>query len=183
MVDDAFIKLFCIRVISATPLLVLIIAITLLVVVGFDEGFRPCPNFNSVSYKCSNKNDRYGRPSNCVAIVEFGNFCSQTMHPRVTTCCRVPCFQNFTTYFDASGQPADCFSQPFKDMPVAIAGIVLLALSVVSLVLVCSLCRVLPGFVANIMYILSGRLVTTDSMDMGEELPQVMPQISPKEEA
>ncbi len=179
---DTFKEMLFIRVISVTPILVLITAIALLVVVGFDEAFNPCPSFNSVSYKCSKTDGRTGRPINCSTLVMFDNFCSQTMHPRVTTCCRVPCFQNFTTYFDASGTAADCFSQPFKDMPAAIAGFVLLALSVASLLLVCSVCRVVPGFVANIMYIVSGRRGTTDSHCADQELPEVLPHINSKAE-
>jgi len=66
----------------------------------------------------------------------FPNFCGQTMNPRVTTCCRVPCFQNFTTYFDLDGNPDDCISQPFASMSVAVVGFVLLGLSLPMLLMV-----------------------------------------------
>lgn len=182
---ETFKEMICIRVIWLTPFLVLITAVSLLVVAGFDEGFQPCPNFNSVSYLCDNgQTDRKGRKSlTCDKRVEFGIFCGNNMHPRVTTCCRVPCLQNVTTYFDAEGKPADCFSQPFRDEPVAIAGCVLLALSLVSLLLVCTVCKVVPGFLANIRFIVSGRRSAVDSTRVGQELPEVVQHIGPKEEA
>jgi hypothetical protein len=179
---DTFKEMFCIRVMWLVPFLLLLTAIVLLVVAGFDEGFQPCPNFNSVSYTCSDgKTDRYGTKSpTCDTRVEFGIFCGNTMQPRVTTCCRVPCQQNFTTYFDAKGKPADCFSQSFKDEPVAIAGCVLLALSLASLLLVCTVCKVIPGFLANIRFVVSGRRCAVDSNRVSQELPE---HVRAKEEA
>ena len=180
---ETFKELFCIRLIFVSPILLLITAIALLVVAGFDEGFKPCPNFNTVSSACPGT-DRQGRPRVCDVPVEYGNYCGQTMNPRVTTCCRVPCQQNFTKYFDAQGKPADCFSQPFREMPVAIAGCVLLALSLAALLLACSICRVVPSFLDNIMFLVNGRRpATTGSTGVGQELPEVTPNISPKEEA
>lgn len=55
---------------------------------------------------------------------------------QVTTCCRVPCFQNFSTYFDLDGNPDDCISQPFASMSVAVLGFVLLGLSLPALLMV-----------------------------------------------
>jgi hypothetical protein len=173
-------EMFCIRLLFAFPILVLITAVALLVVAGFDEGFKPCPSFNTVS--CPSGGGT--RPIRCDKLVEFGNYCGQTMNPRVTTCCRVPCQQNFTTYFDAQGKPADCFSQPFREMPVAIAGCVLLALSLAALLLACTVCRVVPGFLDNIKYLVNGRRpATTGSNSAGQELPESTPNISSKEEA
>jgi hypothetical protein len=179
---ETFKELLCIRLICIFPFLVLIASVALLAVVAFDEGFKPCPNFNSVSTKCSGT-DRSGRPRICDELVEFGTFCGQSMHPRVTTCCRVPCLQNSTTYFDAAGKLADCLSQPFREMRVAIAGCVLLALSLAALLLVCNSCRVVPGFKDNIKFIAGGRRpFTEDSNRVDQELPEFKPQISPKAE-
>ncbi len=190
---ETFKELLCIRLICIFPFLVLIASVALLLVAAFDEGFKPCPNFNTVSTKCSGT-DRSGRPRICDESVKFGNFCGQSMHPRVTKCCRVPCLQNFTTYFDAAGNPADCFSQPFREMPVAIAGCVLLARSLAVLLLVGYTCRVVPGFFDTTKFIFGGRRPFTedsnrvgsnrvDSNRVGQELPEVKPQISPKDEA
>lgn len=173
-------EMFCIRLLFAFPNLVLITAVALLVIAGFDEGFKPCPSFNTVSCPSTGTT----RPIRCDKLVEFGYYCGQTMNPRVTTCCRVPCQQNFTTYFDAQGNSADCFSQPFREMPVAIAGCVLLALSLVALLLACTVCRVVPGFLDNIMYLVNGRRpATAGSNSVGQELPECTPNITSKEEA
>ena len=102
---------------TTTPFLVLAAAIAMLLVAGFDQGFKPCPNFRMVASKCSSS-----RYSKCSSYMKYSTFCGQTMHPRVTTCCRVPCFQNFTTYKDLDGNSVDCLSQPFEIMVLTIYG-------------------------------------------------------------
>jgi ABC-type sugar transport system permease subunit len=102
-------------------------AIIMVLVARFDESFKPCPI--TIYVKSKSKTQTSG-------TYIFPNFCGQTMNPRVTTCCRVPCFQNFTTYFDLDGNPDDCISQPFASMSVAVVGFVLLGLSLPMLLMV-----------------------------------------------
>jgi len=94
--------------------------LTCLLVARFDEGFKPCPNYKDLGSTCSRSPT--GKLVCTPGLLKFGTFCGQTMHPRVTTCCRVPCNQNFTTYVDKDGNPADCYSQPFETMVLSIIG-------------------------------------------------------------
>jgi len=87
----------------------------MVLVARFDESFKPCPI--TIYVKSKSKTQTSG-------TYIFPNFCGQTMNPRVTTCCRVPCSQNFTTYFDLQGNPDDCVSQSFETMAVTIIGFV-----------------------------------------------------------
>jgi hypothetical protein len=103
--------------------------ITCLLVAGFDEGFKPCPNYKNLGTTCSRSST--GKQVCKQQLLKFDTFCGQTMHPRVTTCCRVPCFQNFTTHFDSDGNPADCYSQPFETMVLSIIGYSCLSVGVV----------------------------------------------------
>ncbi len=137
---DGF-MLFC-RFAAATPFFVLVAAIAMLLVAGFDEGFKPCPNFRMVSSKCSNSRSKY----TCNVYVKYDTFCGQSMHPRVTTCCRVPCLQNFTTYFDANGNSDDCYSQTFVGMSVAIGGFALLGVSLFWLFALWGMCKLWPQY-------------------------------------
>jgi hypothetical protein len=133
-------KLFSIFA-TATPFLVLAAAVAMLLVAGFDQGFKPCPNSRMVPSKCTSS--RYSR---CYANMKYNTFCGQTMHPRVTMCCRVPCFQNFTTYFDADGNPDDCYSQTFVDMSIALGGFALLGVSLFWFLLLWGVCILYPRF-------------------------------------
>jgi hypothetical protein len=118
------------RIIFVTPILLLAAAIIMLLVAGFDESFKPCPS-NRQTYVDG------GKGKGEIAIyTTFSNFCGQTMNPRVTTCCRVPCFQNFTTYFDPKGNPDDCFSQTFGQMSLAIVGFCILGISLFWLLMI-----------------------------------------------
>ena len=91
-----------------------------LLVARYDENFKPCPSYVRVDTTCSS---RTGKTTYCKDVfMKFENFCGQTMNPRVTTCCRVPCFQNFTTYKDLDGNSKDCYSQPFEIMVLTIYG-------------------------------------------------------------
>ena len=71
----------------------------------------------------------------------------------------------------------------FKDEAVAIAGCVLLALSLVSLLLVCTVCKVVLGFFAIIWFIVSGRRCSVDSNRVCQELHEVTQHVKAKEEA
>jgi hypothetical protein len=108
-----------IRIIFVTPIFLLAAAIIMLLVARFDEGYKPCPYNRPAGYAGKRK----------TAFTAFPNFCGQTMNPRVTTCCRVPCFQNFTANFDPDGNPDDCVTQTFGQFSVAIAGFCVLGIS------------------------------------------------------
>ena len=103
------------------PVSFLAAGIIMVLVARYDENLKVCPIQALKSSKSS-------RRSNQKTWTAFPEFCGQTMNPRVTTCCRVPCFQNFTTYFDFDGHPADCVSQPFEMMYLAVPGFVFLVL-------------------------------------------------------
>ena len=113
----------CERIIFVTPILLLAAAIIMLLVARFDEGFKPCPS-NRQTFVSGGKGK-----GKTATYTTYSNFCGQTMNPRVTTCCRVPCFQNFTTNFDKDGNPDDCFTQTFAQFSVAIAGFCILGIS------------------------------------------------------
>ncbi len=110
-----FDPLRCMLLIS---ILLVCAAITCFLVVGFDEGFKPCPSYKRTGTTCSRSSGTKKQVCK-TSVLTFDTFCGQTMHPRVTTCCRVPCFQNFTTYFDSDGNSADCYSQPWQDMLIS----------------------------------------------------------------
>jgi hypothetical protein len=116
----------CERIIFVTPILLIAAAIIMLLVARFDEGYKPCPS-----------NRQYGPGGKRGArYIHYPNFCGQTMNPRVTTCCRVPCFQNFTTNFDEDGNPDDCFTQTFAQFSVAIVGFCILGVSLFALLMI-----------------------------------------------
>ena len=120
----------CERIIFVTPILLLAAAIIMLLVARFDEGFKPCPS-NRQTFVSEGKGK-----GNTATYTTYSNFCGQTMNPRVTTCCRVPCFQNFTTNFDKDGNPDDCFSQTYAQFSVAIAGFCILGISLFALLMI-----------------------------------------------
>ncbi len=120
----------CERILFFTPILLLGAAIIMLLVAGFDEGFKPCPS-NRQTFVSGGKGK-----GKTATYTTYSNFCGQTMNPRVTTCCRVPCFQNFTTNFDPEGNPDDCFTQTFAQFSVAIAGFCVLGISLFWLLMV-----------------------------------------------
>ena len=97
------------------PFSFFVAGIIMVLVARFDESFKPCPVYI--------RENKYSKTRNS-GTYTFSNFCGQTMNPRVTTCCRVPCSQNFTTYFDLQGNPDDCVSQSFETMAVTIIGFV-----------------------------------------------------------
>ena len=108
------------RVMFIISVLLVVGAVTGLLVAGLDEGFNPCPIKKNIGTVCSKKSASKNSKSVCrTTWLTFDTFCGETMHPRVTTCCRVPCFQNFTTYFDSDGNPADCYSQPWQDFAIS----------------------------------------------------------------
>jgi hypothetical protein len=108
------------RVMFIISVLLVVGAVTCLLVAGLDEGFNPCPIKKNIGTVCSKKSASKNSKSVCTTTwLTFDTFCGQTMHPRVTTCCRVPCFQNVTTYFDSDGNPADCYSQPWQDFAIS----------------------------------------------------------------
>jgi hypothetical protein len=127
---DTMMNCSCERIIFVTPILLLAAAIIMLLVAGFDEGFKPCPS-NRQTYVAGGKG-KQGK----YEYTTYSNFCGQTMNPRVTTCCRVPCFQNFTTNFDPEGNPDDCFTQTFAQFSVAIAGFCILGISLFWLLMI-----------------------------------------------
>jgi hypothetical protein len=135
------------RVAWALPFLTLAAAIPMILVAAFDEGFKPCPSFNDVKSNYCKIGTGQGTKNPCentYSHERYDTFCSQTMQPRVTTCCRVPCGQNHTTYFDADGNQADCYSQPFKHMPVAVGGLALLGIALFWLLANLCCCRTWP---------------------------------------
>ena len=143
--------LLFVRIAAALPFLLLVAAIPMLLVAGLDEDFKPCPNYRMVSSKCSS-----GKSKSCVnKYMQYKTFCGQTMQPRVTTCCRVPCGQNQTTYFDAKGNPDDCYSQAFAQMPVAIGGLALLGIGLFWLLAMWGMCKAVPH-TCNLNYVLRG---------------------------
>ena len=81
--------------------------------------------------------------------------CGQAMHPRVATCCRVPCLQNYTTYFDSKGNPDGCYTHPYVAMAVPIGGFALLGVSLFWLLCLCIFTKSLPRY-SNINYIIHG---------------------------
>ena len=114
------------RITFVTPILLLAAAIIMLLVARFDEGFKPCPSNRQIGSGGKRR----------AAQIHYPNFCGQTMNPRVTTCCRVPCFQNFTTNFDEDGNPDDCFTQTFAQFSVAIVGFCILGVSLFALLMI-----------------------------------------------
>jgi hypothetical protein len=116
------------RILFVTPILILAAAVTMMIIAGADENFKPCPSTKRSFHTVKGKQK--------TVYTTFSNFCGQTMNPRVTTCCRVPCFQNFTTYFDLDGNPDDCFSQNFGEMSLAIVGIICLSISLFFLLII-----------------------------------------------
>ena len=115
-------------------------AVTCLLVAGLDEGFNPCPFKQRNGTVCSKKSARKA-PVCTPILLTFDTFCGQTMHPRVTTCCRVPCFQNVTTYFDSDGNPADCYSQPWQDFDISTGMWVFLAFGLAFWIALLMMCR------------------------------------------
>ncbi len=124
----------------AVPFLMIASAIPMLLVAGLDEDFKPCPNYRTVKYDCRSSKKR----SCSNKYTKYENFCGQTMQPRVTTCCRVPCGQNKTTYFDGDGNPDDCYPQAFAEMSVSIGGFILLGIGLFWVLALCVTCRVAP---------------------------------------
>jgi hypothetical protein len=143
--------LLFVRSAAALPFLMIAAAITMLLVAGLDEDFKPCPNYRYASSKCSS-----GKTKSCVSkFTKFETFCGQTMQPRVTTCCRVPCGQNETTYFDADGNPDDCYPQAFPQMSLSIGGFILLGIGHFWVLCLWGMCWAVPR-TCNLKYVLRG---------------------------
>ena len=163
------------RVAWALPFLLLAAAIPMILIAGFDEGFKPCPSFNGVKSTVTpcRGGTGGGTKKTCEytnTYVRYDSFCSQTMQPRVTTCCRVPCGQNHTTYFDADGNQADCYSQPFKHMPVAVGGLALLGIGLFWLLVNLWCCKNWPHpGTCNINYIVRGIRVDNSTKASAKE--------------
>jgi hypothetical protein len=139
-----------VRMAATFPILVLAAAICMLLVAGFDEGFKPCPSYRRLEATCATASRR-----TCIAFVKYENFCGQTMHPRATKCCRVPCLQNYTTYFDSNGNSADCYTQEFVAMSLSIAGFILLGISLFWMLCTWAMIKLFPQY-CNFNYIVRG---------------------------
>jgi hypothetical protein len=126
---------FLLRAFVLFPPVLFAASLVMILVAGFDPAFKPCPNYGSALRQ--NEAGRENQPcwingkksASCtLKMTEYPLFCGNHMQPRATTCCRVPCGQNDfnnvskTTYFDARGNSADCKTQEFKDMSLAVGG-------------------------------------------------------------
>lgn len=160
-----------IRIAATTPILLLAAALSMLLVAGFDEGFKPCPNYKRVETKCTSSKSTSS--STCYTLVGYQNFCGQTMHPRATTCCRVPCLQNFTTYFDSKGNADDCYTQAFVAMSVPIGGFALLGVSLFWLLCLCAMTKLFPQY-CNVNYIVRGIDAAQPSAIGGKSTPDTI---------
>jgi hypothetical protein len=130
---------FLARAVVLFPPVVFAASLVMIFVAGFDPAFKQCPSYGSALRQNEAVREKQPcwingeRSASCkLKMTTYPFFCGNQMQPRATLCCRVPCGQNDnndvskTTYFDANGNSADCKTQEFKDMALAVAGCTLL---------------------------------------------------------
>ena len=64
-------------------------------------------------------------------------------------------WQNETTYFDANGNPDDCYPQAFPQMSLSVGGFILLGIGLFWLLCMWGMCWAIPR-ICNLNYVLRG---------------------------